>query len=64
MPRQLSAKVQPASKVNEVLKALDEKVIQPYFKLPDLFDEKEFEALVDGESEDEEVTEIDGEEQD
>ncbi len=49
---------------DEVLKALDEKVIQPYFKLPDLFDEKEFEALVDGESEDEEVTEIDGEEQD
>jgi RecA/RadA recombinase len=49
---------------DEVLKTLDEKVIQPYFKLPDLFDEKEFEALVDGESEDEEVTEIDGEEQD
>lgn len=47
---------------DEVLKALDEKVIQPYFKLPDLFDEKEFEALVDGENEDEEVTETDGEE--
>ncbi|MFN9897437.1 MAG: hypothetical protein ACK55Z_01310, partial [bacterium] len=31
---------------DEVLKTLDEKVIQPYFKLADLFDEKEFEALV------------------
>ena len=40
---------------------LDEKVIQPHFKLPDLFDEKEFEDLVDG-GQEENVVE-DGEEQ-
>ena len=37
---------------DEVLKMLDEKVIQPHFKLPDLFDENEFESLLNpGESE-------------
>jgi|694.fasta_scaffold02344_26 RecA/RadA recombinase len=46
---------------DEVLKMLDEKVIQPHFKLPDLFDEKEFEDLVDG-GQEENVVE-DGEEQ-
>ena len=48
----------------EVLRLLDEKVIQPYFKLPDLFDDKEFEDLVDGGESDEmdEVTEDNGEE--
>jgi len=48
---------------DEVLKILDEKVIQPYFKLPDLFNEKEFEDLVDG-NPDEELNEGEnGEEQ-
>jgi len=46
---------------DEVLKMIDEKVIQPHFKLPDLFDEKEFEDLIDGDQE-ENVVE-DGEEQ-
>ena len=32
----------------DVLKMLDEKVIGPHFKLPDLFDEKEFEELLEG----------------
>lgn len=32
---------------DEVLKKLDETVIQPHFKLPDLFDEKELAELVD-----------------
>jgi len=27
---------------------IDEKVIGPHFKLPDLFDEKEFEELLEG----------------
>lgn len=30
---------------DEVLKAIDEKVIGPHFRLPDLFDEKEFEEM-------------------
>lgn len=47
----------------EVLKMLDENVIQPHFKLPDLFDESELENLVDGEVEEHEVTESNGEEQ-
>jgi RecA/RadA recombinase len=33
----------------DVLKQLDEKVIQPYFKLPDLFDEKEFDEILENE---------------
>jgi RecA/RadA recombinase len=33
----------------DVLKMIDEKVIGPHFKLPDLFDEKEFEELLEGE---------------
>lgn len=46
----------------EVLKQLDEKVIQPHFKLPDLFDESELEDLVNGDVEEQEVTESNGEE--
>ena len=38
----------------DVLKQLDEKVIGPHFKLPDLFDEKEFEDLLEGNPEDQE----------
>jgi hypothetical protein len=49
---------------DEVLKMLDESVIQQHFKLPDLFDEKEFEDLLEGNGEAEEITESnDGEEQ-
>lgn len=49
----------------EVLRLLDEKVIQPHFKLPDLFDESELEDLVNESIEDgEQVTEENnGEEQ-
>lgn len=49
----------------EVLKQLDEKVIGPHFKLPDLFDEKEFEDLLEGNPEEQESTPtetLDGEE--
>ena len=48
----------------DVLKQLDEKVIGPHFKLPDLFDEKEFEDLLEGNQEEQETTseETNGEE--
>lgn len=46
----------------DVLRQLDENVIQPHFKLPDLFDESELEDLVNGEAEEQEVTESNGEE--
>lgn len=49
---------------DEVLKELDEKVIQTHFKLPDLFDESELEDLVNGDVEEKELTESEnGEEQ-
>lgn len=35
----------------EVLRKLDANVIQPYFKLPDLFDEKELEEFIEGDEE-------------
>jgi hypothetical protein len=44
----------------EVLKQLDEKVIGPYFKLPDLFDEKEFKDLLEGNTEEQESTSQEG----
>ena len=47
----------------DVLKQLDENVIQPHFKLPDLFDESELEDLINGDVEEQEVTESNGEEQ-
>lgn len=47
----------------DVLKQLDENVIQPHFKLPDLFDESELEDLVNGDIEEQEATESNGEEQ-
>jgi len=47
----------------DVLRQLDENVIQPHFKLPDLFDESELEDLVNGETDEQEVTETNGEEQ-
>lgn len=46
----------------DVLRQLDENVIQPHFKLPDLFDESDLENLVNGEAEEQEVTESNGEE--
>jgi RecA/RadA recombinase len=48
----------------DVLKQLDEKVIGPHFKLPDLFDEKEFEDLLEESQEEQETTseETNGEE--
>ncbi len=39
---------------DEVLKMIDEKAIQPHFKLPDLFDESEFESLLNPEENNEE----------
>lgn len=47
----------------DVLKQLDENVIQNHFKLPDLFDESELEDLVNGDIEEQEATESNGEEQ-
>lgn len=47
----------------DVLKQLDENVIQPHFKLPDLFDESELEDLINSDVEEQEVTESNGEEQ-
>ena len=38
----------------EVLRKIDEKAIKPHFLLPDLFDMKELEAVIDGEEENEE----------
>jgi RecA/RadA recombinase len=46
----------------DVLRQLDENVIQPHFKLPDLFDESELEGLINGDTEEQEVTESNGEE--
>jgi RecA/RadA recombinase len=48
----------------DVLKQLDEKVIGPHFKLPDLFDEREFGDLLEGNQEEQETTseETNGEE--
>lgn len=47
---------------DEVLKQLDEKVIGPHFKLPDLFDDKEFESLLENDTEESTSTEAqDGE---
>lgn len=53
----------------EVLRDLDEKVIQPHFKLPDLFGEKEMEDMLqvleeEDNTEDQENTEKNGKEQD
>jgi len=45
----------------EVLKELDEKVIKPHFLLPDLFDEKEFNDLLNQNEENEEQITEDGE---
>ncbi len=39
---------------DEVLKAIDEKVIGPHFRLPDLFDEKEFEEMFEENTDQEE----------
>jgi RecA/RadA recombinase len=47
---------------DEVLKMLDEKVIQPHFKLPDLFDENEFESLLNPEESEENKEAEDGQE--
>jgi RecA/RadA recombinase len=47
----------------EVLKALDEKKIRPHFELPDLFDMKEFDEILDGDVDIEDEDE-NGEEQD
>lgn len=47
----------------DVLKQLDENVIQNHFKLPDLFDESELEDLVNGDIEEQEATGSNGEEQ-
>ena len=46
----------------DVLRQLDENVIQSHFKLPDLFDESELEGLINGDTEEQEVTESNGEE--
>jgi RecA/RadA recombinase len=46
----------------DVLRQLDKNVIQPYFKLPDLFDDSELEDLVNSSSEEQEATESNGEE--
>ena len=46
---------------DEVLKMIDEKAIAPHFKLPDLFDESEFESILN--SDDENNSENNGEEQ-
>lgn len=45
----------------DVLKIIDEKVIQPHFKLPDLFDENEFESLLNT-PEEENKEEVNGQE--
>ncbi len=47
----------------DVLKQLDENVVQPHFKLPDLFDVSELEDLINGDVQEQEVTESNGEEQ-
>jgi RecA/RadA recombinase len=42
----------------EVLKMIDDKAIQPYFKLPDLFNEKEFADIIENENSEENEEEV------